>query len=135
MFEKRGIGVLFWYASTKTFSSVHTDNGCGQCHCERVVCVVCLCLSVLEAPSVSLRHVRNAAGEVGDERKERVRKGQEDGILRTRHFKGHMAVFVSVFITFCPSKQRRSPPGFALVKGETALLLFLSPSLSLGSGL
>lgn len=63
------IRVLFWYASTKTFSSVHTDNGCGQCHCECVVCIVCLCLSVLEAPSISLRHVRNAAVEVGDERK------------------------------------------------------------------
>lgn len=64
-----GIGVLFWYASTKTFSSVHTDNGCSRWHCERVVCVVCLCWPVLEAPSISLRHVRNAVGEVGEERK------------------------------------------------------------------
>lgn len=30
-----------------------------------VLCVVSLCLSVLEAPTVSLRHVRNAAREVG----------------------------------------------------------------------
>lgn len=67
---KEGHLCFFWYASPKTFSSVHTDNSCSQCHCECVVCVVCLCLSVLEAPSVSLRHVRNAAGEVGDERKE-----------------------------------------------------------------
>lgn len=104
MFEKGGIGVLFWYASTKTFSSVHTDNGCSKCHCDCVVCVVCLCLSVLEAPSVSLRHVRNAVGEVGDERKERGRKGQEDGIFRAGQFGGHVArVFVSVFITCCPS--------------------------------
>lgn len=44
------------------------------------------------------------AGDVGDERKERGRKGQEDGIFRTRHFRGHMArVFTSVLITCCPS--------------------------------
>lgn len=43
------------------------------------MCVVRLCLSLLEALSVSLRHVRNAAGEVGDERKERGNKRTEGG--------------------------------------------------------
>lgn len=86
----------------KTFSSVHTDNGCSQCHCERVVCVVCLCLSVLEAPSVSLRHVRNAAGEAGGMRgRKEGGKGQEDGIFRTRWF--GVTWLVSMFITCCPS--------------------------------
>lgn len=67
--EGADTAVLFQYASAETFSSVHTDNGCSQCHCEFVVRVVCFCLCVLEAPSVSLRHVRNAAGEAeGDER-------------------------------------------------------------------
>eukprot|EP00064_Thunnus_orientalis_P004571 superscaffoldBa00000417_g4583 len=42
------------------------------------------------APSVSLRHVRNAAGEVGDERKEKGRKGQED-VLRRCHVEGERA--------------------------------------------
>lgn len=100
-----GTGVLVWYASTKTFPSVHTDNGCSQWHCERVVCVVCLCLAVLEAPptttttpaSTSLRHVRNAAGRVGDEMKKREKRGQAQGATWL------VRLFVSVVITCCLS--------------------------------
>lgn len=128
---ERGIGVLFRYASTKTFFSVHTDNGCSQCHCEHVVCVVCLCLSVLEAPSVSLRHVRNAAGEVGDERKERGRKEQQDGIFRTRQSSATWLMWLCHF----------SLPAVHLKREGLFLVCFslgdslLSVSLSPGSGM
>jgi len=51
------------------------------------VCVCCVSLFVCPGgPLCLLRHVKNAAGEVGDERKERGRKGQEDGIFGTRQF-------------------------------------------------
>lgn len=127
-----GIGVPFWYASAKTFSSVHTDNGCSQCHCECVVHVVCLCLSVLEAPSVSLRHVRNAAGEVGDERKERGRKGQEDDIFQPRRLRGRMArVFGCVSVHYLLTiLTKKVTSWFALVWRNSMFSLSLALSLS-----
>lgn len=84
MLENWGSVLSFGMQAPRPYPQCTQTMAAASACCE---CVVCLCLSVPEAPPpVSLRHVRNAVGEVGDDREESGNKGQEDGIFRTRQF-------------------------------------------------
>lgn len=128
-----GTGVHVWYASTKTFPSVHTDNGCCSQCIVSVLCVLCVfvCLSWRRPPtttpaSTSLRHVRNAAGRVGDEMKERGRRGREEGILWNRAARGPHGSCVCLCQRSLPAV-RLSPEGHLVVHRRPGKLhLFLS---------
>lgn len=79
----------------KTFSSVHTDNGCSQCHCEFVV-LLFVCPG---GPPLRLPEARQECGRRGGgwmSRKESGRKGQARRYLSAQ---GPHGSCVSVFIT------------------------------------
>lgn len=85
---------LLQYASAKTFSSVHTDNGCSQCHCEFVVLLFVCPGGPLHLPEARQECGRRGGG--GMSGKESERKGQRRQYLSAQ---GPHGSCVSVFIT------------------------------------
>lgn len=98
-----------------------------------VLCVLCVfvCLSWRRPPtpaSTSLRHVRNAAGRVGDEMKERGRRGWEEGVLWNRVAQGPHDSCVCLCQCSLPAV-RLSPESHLVVHRRLGKLhLFLSVS-------
>lgn len=86
--------VLLQCASVKTFSSVHTDNGCSQCHCEFVVLLFVCPGGPLRLPEARQECGRRGGG--GMSGKESERKGQERWYLSAQ---GPHGLCVSLFIT------------------------------------
>lgn len=89
-----------------------------------IVSALCVFVCLSWTPPVSLRHVRNAVGDVGDERKERGRKGQEDSIFRSRQIRATWLVCLcQCSLPAVHLKQE----GHLLVHCSLAKLLSLSP--------
>lgn len=139
---KCGQGLVSWFGMQAPRPSPQcTQTMAAASGIVSVLCVLCVfvCLSWRRPPtttpaSASLRHVRNAAGRVGDKMKERGKRGREEGILWNR---GAYGLCVCLCQCSLPAV-RLSPEGHLVVRrrlGKLHLFLPVSVPTPQGSGL